>query len=204
MELDKFTKQVDDEILKITISEKFKDWAIRYLHEVRQNEAISHEETLLSKHKKLENVVAQIDSLLLRYTSPDNSEGQMMTNEEYIKHRSALLKEKTSLEKELNQVGKKIEEWLDFSERTFNFACYASMWFEKGDLDVKRAIFACLGSNLFLKFRILDITLQKPFKNIFVGLPKAGEELERLELFKMPQNSREFEKSVADFPIMSG
>ena len=204
LELDEFSKQVDKRILKISISEKFKDWAIRYLHEVRQNEAISHEETLLSKHKKLENVVAQIDNLLLKYTSPENSEGEIMTGEEYTRHRSALLKEKSALEAELSKVGKKFEEWLDLSERTFNFACYARMWFDKGDMDVKRTIFACIGSNLFLKLQIVDITLQKPFETIFEGLPEASAEFERLELFKMPQNSREFEKSVADFPIMSG
>ncbi|MCX6719819.1 MAG: recombinase zinc beta ribbon domain-containing protein, partial [Candidatus Staskawiczbacteria bacterium] len=204
VELSEFSRQVDAAILKISISEKFKDWALRYLHDVRKDEAISYEESISSKHKKLESVVSQIDNLLLKYTSPENGEGQIMTNEEYTRLRSTLLKEKNELETELNKTGKEIEEWLETSEKTFNFACYARMWFDKGNLDVKRAIFACLGSNLFLKFQNVDITLQKPFKRIFVGLPEAFEELDRLELFKMPQNSREFEKSVADFPIMSG
>ena len=204
VELSEFSRQVDEKISEISISEKFKDWAIRYLHEVNKNEAIAYEETLSAKHKKLENTVAQIDNLLLKYTSPENSNGEVMTSEEYTRLRSSLLKDKNGLETELNNTGKKIEEWLDLSERTFNFACYARMWFENGSLDVKRAIFACLSSNLFLKDKNVFIPLKKPFKRIFDGLPDADEEFSRLEPLKIPQNSREFVDFVSKFPIMSG
>lgn len=205
IELGEFTRQVDDAISKLTISEKFKDWAIRYLHDIRKNEAMANEETILAKHKRFEDIIKQVDGLLLKYTSPENSEGQFMTSEEYTRLRVVLLKEKNQLETELNDTGKKIEEWLDFSERTFNFARYARMWFANGDLDTKRAIFACLSSNLRLKGKNVSVfPLKKPFNMIFEGLPEAVEELSRFEPLEIPQNSREFEKFVSKFPIMSG
>jgi len=204
LELAEFTKQVDKAISKLTISEKFKSWAIKYLHEINKDEATANEETVSAKHRRLENIIKQLDIMLLEYTSPDNSDKQIMTSEEYSRLRSSLLKEKHGLETELNKTGKKIEEWLKLSERTFDFICYARIWFAKGDLDTKRAIFACLGSNLFLKDKNVSIQLKKPFKMMFEGLPKADEELSRLEPLKIPQNSREFGKFVAKFPIMSG
>ncbi|MCX6760452.1 MAG: recombinase family protein [Candidatus Nealsonbacteria bacterium] len=204
IELKNFSKQVDGIISKLTISEKFKDWAIRYLHEINKNEAMANEETVLAKHKRYEGIIKQTDGLLLKYTSPENSDGQIMTNEEYTRLRSSLLKEKNELETELNNTGKKIEEWLEFSEKTFNLARYARMWFANGDLDTKRAIFACLGSHLVLKDKKVSIQLKKPFDIIFEGLPNAGKELGRLEPLKIPKNRAKFEEFVSKFPIMSG
>jgi hypothetical protein len=204
IELKNFSKQVDDIVSKLTISEKFKDWAIKHLHEIRKDEARANEETVLAKHKRLENIIKQVDGLLLKYTSPENSDGQIMTNEEYTRLRSSLLKEKNELEMELNATGKKIEEWLEFSEKTFNFARYARMWFINGNLDAKRAIFACLGSHLFLKDKKVSIQLKKPFNIIFEGLNKAEAELSRLEPLKIPQNEAKFEEFVAEFPMLSG
>ena len=127
-----------------------------------------------------------------------------MTNAEYAKLRSSLLKEKNGIEIELADVGQKHEEWMEFSVKTFNFARYARIWFKNGDLDTKRTIFACIGSNLFLKDKTVGIQLKKPFNMIFEGLPGTSEELSRLEPLKIPQNSREFEKSTSKFPLMSG
>jgi len=204
LELGEFTKQVDKAISKLTISEKFKGWAIKYLHEINKDEATANEETVSAKHRRLESIIKQLDSMFLEYTSPDNSDKQMITNEEYSRLRLSLLKEKHGLEGELNSTGKQIDEWLELSERTFNFICYARIWFNKGDMDTKRAIFACLGSNLFLKDKNVSIQLKKPFKMMFEGLPKIDEELNRLEPLKIPQNSLEFGKFVLKFPIMSG
>jgi len=204
IELKDFTKQVDDVISKLTIPEKFKDWAIRCLHEVRKDEAKSGEQTVVAKHRRYENIIKQVDSLLLKYTSPENTENQLITEEEYTRLRSVLLKEKNELETELNATGDKIEEWLELSERTFNFARYARTWFAQGDLETKRAIFACLGSHLILKDKKVFIQLKKPFNIIFEGLPKAQVELERLEPLKINENKAKFGDFVSKFPILSG
>lgn len=204
IELKNFTKQVDEIVSKLTISEKFKDWAIRYLHEINKCEARANEEVVSAKHKRYESILKQTDNLLLKYTSPENSDEQIMTNDEYARLRSNLLKEKNELEAELENTGKRIEEWMEFSERTFNLARYGRMWFANGDLNTKRAIFACLGSHLFLKDRNVSIQLKKPFNMIFEGLSNASKELSRLEPLKIPENRAEFGKFVAKFPIMSG
>ena len=98
----------------------------------------------------------------------------------------------------------KIEEWLKFSKQTFDFVCYGRLHFESKNLDTQRSLFACLGSHLVLKDKKVLITLKKPFQIISDGLTKAKEELARLEPLKIPQNRAEFEKSTADFPLLSG
>src|SRR3989344_5648861 len=146
IELKDLNIKIDTLIKNLTISDKFKDWAIRYLHEIRENEAQSNETVLDNKQKQLLQITKQLDNLLLKYTSPENESGQFITDQEYQTLKTRLVKDKTGLESELKTHGKTIEEWVELSERTFNFARYAQMWFAKGNMDTKRAVFAALGS----------------------------------------------------------
>jgi len=204
VELKELTNQIDKTLKGISISEKFKDWAIEYLHEIRKEEAKANEDTIKLKQNRYESVVKQLDNLLLSYTSPENSHRELMSDQEYAGLRSRLLKEKHKLEAELKDEGEKIEEWLELSERTFNFACYARVWFKKGDMDTKRAIFGCLGSDLILKGQKVSLDLHKPLQIIFDGLPQAKEELLRLEPLENRTNKRKTEVFASEFPIMSG
>lgn len=204
IELKEFEKQIDEAISQITIPEKFRTWAIKHLHEVNQNEAKANEDSIESKNRRYERIIRQIDNLILTYASPNNATHEIMTEDEYMKLKNALLEEKRRIESELKSFGVEMEEWVELSEKTFNFARYSRIWFAKGDLDTKRAIFACLGSHLVLKDKKVQITLKKPFQLMVEGLSKARVELNRLEPVKMPQNSLEFSNIVAEFPLMSG
>jgi hypothetical protein len=80
-------------------------------------------------------------------------------------------------EGDLKAQGKALEDWLKLSERTFNFARYARIWFKQGDKDTKRAIFACLGSHPYLGGQNVSIEWCKSFSLIFEKLPQAEKEL---------------------------
>ncbi len=204
IEIKELSRQIDERLKNITISEKFQKWAIAYLHEIRKDEAVTQEKTLEAKQNQLARVVKSLDSLVLNYTSSANADRQFLTDQEYLTAKSGLLKEKAGLESELNVQGKKIEEWVELTERTFNFARYARTWFAQGDLDTKRAIFACIGSDLILKNREVSLTLNKPFKFIFDRLPAAEKELGRLEPLKFGSMKGRSEVFASKFPIVSG
>lgn len=177
VEINELTSQIDMVISGLTISDKFRDWAIKYLHEVRKNEATTNEQAFANKQKRLLQITKQIDALLLKYTASENADGQLISDSEYKALKHALTKEKTALESDVQVQGKEMEKWVELSERTFNFARYASLWFKNGDMETKRAIFSCLGSNLLLKERTMSIDLHKPFKLIFDNLDKVEREV---------------------------
>ncbi len=179
IELKDLDKQVQKILNQLTISEHFKEWAIKNLHEVRTNEAESHETILKSKHKELEKTVKQLDSLMLKYTSPENINGNLISDSELQDIKGPLLKKKTSLETELKTQSKEIEDWVVLTEKTFNFARYASIWFEKGSEDIRKAILGCLGSNLFVKDQKINIKLHPYFQTIF----ENKEELDVIESY---------------------
>lgn len=200
IELKELNRQIDAVLSRISISDKFKNWGIKYLHEVRKNEAQSYEVALSNKQKTLNQVMKQVDALLLKYTSPENSSGQLISDQEYQTLKSRLTKERADIESELNFHSKKMEEWVELSEKTFNFARYAQIWFAKGDMDTKRAIFACLGSDLLLKDQKVRITLRKPFQFIFDGLPQAEKELSKVRTSEKIDNKRQIASILAKCP----
>ncbi len=204
VELKNLNSQIDAILKGLTISEKFKNWAIKYLHEIRKEEARAQEESFVLKQRALKKITEQMDNLLLKYTSPENTEGILIADQEYQTLKSRLLKKKAALEDELKTQGRSIEEWVELSERTFNFARYARIWFAKGDTETKRAIFACLGSNLIIKDRKLALIMKKPFNFIFEGLPKAEQELIRLEPLEIGSNISNSKVFAQKFPILSG
>ena len=167
IEVKNLNLQIKEKLSDIKISEKFKDWAIKYLHEVRTTEAHSDRTVLISKHKELEEVTKSLQSLTLNFTSPSNQARGLISDEEYQSLKADMLKKKQSLEADLKVKGKQVEEWVELSERTFNFACYADIWFEKGDDNVRKAILSCLGSNLTLSGKKLNVSFY-PFIKAFI------------------------------------
>jgi DNA invertase Pin-like site-specific DNA recombinase/predicted metal-binding protein len=200
IELKEFNRQVDEVIAGINISEKFKGWAIKYLHEIRKDEAASQDVVLANKQKQLRAVVSQLESLLLRYTAPENANGTFISSEEYQSAKSGLVRQKAELENDLAAHGKKIEEWVELSERTFNFVRYARVWFAKGDLEARRAIFACLGSHLVLSGQKVAINLHPVFQTIVDNLPQAEKELGEVRTSLSGENKRKTAEVSAVYP----
>ncbi len=188
-------------ILKdIRISEEYKDWAIKHVHDVRKNEAESDSAAIKTKHKECEEVTQQLQSLTLNFTSPANKDRTLITDQEYQNLKSELLKRKGILETDLNVKNKAVEQWAELSEQTFDFACYGHIWYENGDEKTKRAILACLGSNLTISDKILKITYTSYFLSLIKAREGIGEEIERARTCKKPMLTKQNRLSV---PVLS-
>src|SRR5262249_4726867 len=96
-------------------------------------------------------------------TSPGNADGSLLSQDEYTRQRMELLKEKARLEEMLSDASHRADDWLAFSERTFEFASTARSRFAEGDAATKKGILFAVGSNLTLKDKKLLIEARKPF-----------------------------------------
>jgi hypothetical protein len=156
-------RQINDYLAKIQISEKFKDWALKYLREFHEMESRQIHETSQSRRKTHDDCLVKIDNLVRLKTSAANRDGSQLSDEEYSRQRLALMKEKAGLEESLQDVGQQIETCLQRSEKAFEFACAARQQFANGDFETKKEIVSTIGSNLTLKDKILIIEARKPF-----------------------------------------
>jgi DNA invertase Pin-like site-specific DNA recombinase len=173
--------QIDQQLARLQISKKFKDWAIKYLHELHEKETAARNDILQSQQKAYKECVRRIDNMVKLKTSPANSDGSLLSDEEYGRQRVELLKEKSTLEELLKDTGHRVEQWLKLSEQTFEFACTARSRFASGDPKTKKEILSTIGSNLILKDKKLIIEASKPFFILEKSLSDDGHETEPIE-----------------------
>ncbi len=197
-------RQIEGYLSRIQISERFKDWALKYLHELHEKESVSHNDIIQAQQNAYRECVRRIDNLVKLKTSPDNADGSLLSDEEYGRQRVELLKEKSALEELLRDAGHRVEQWVKLSERTFEFACTARDRFSKGDVKTKKEILLAIGSNLTLKDKILCIEAKKPFLILEKSLSGEEQENEPIEPENVGSLQRQKEASASLSPRLLG
>ena len=85
------------------------------------------------------------------------------------------------MDEKLRDTEDRASKWLELSEQTFKFACYAKTWFETGNIDEKRHILTALGSHQVLFNGKLTIDLEKPLMILSPNAEPIREDCKRLE-----------------------
>ncbi len=178
IEIKKLEGMIDNELKKFEIPEEFATWAIKYLHEVTSDTEKTQSDHAKYLQKQLEDCLRQIQNLLNLKTRPDNADGSLLSENEYISKRKELLEQKESLSQQILKIDQEVNKWVTLTEDTFKFACYARYWLAKGDIKTKNFILSKLGYNLTLKDRNLLFDQPKPFFLI----QKGKEEVQKLAL----------------------
>ena len=161
-----FEKQLDRLLSKVQISERFKNWAVKYLHEMNEKEIDDRNAIIDSLQSAYKDCLTRIDNLVKLYTSPKNTNEELLSSEEFKSQKEPLLKEKQGLEERLKDTGERVSKWVELSEKTFNFACYARHWLKYGDTEKKREVLYGIGSNLILLNKTLRVDLEDPLEYI--------------------------------------
>jgi hypothetical protein len=181
-------KQISEHLARISISKEFKDWAIKYLHELHEKERVLRNDIVQAQQKAYQECLGQIDGLVNLKTSSGNKDGSLLSDMEYAQRRGRLMKEKAALEELLNNAGHRVEQQLKLSEQTFEFACTAQERFAKGDPKTKKEILTTIGSNLILMDKKLLIEARKMYFHLEKALSPANPVISPIEpvIIKVP------------------
>ncbi|MCL4366710.1 recombinase family protein [Patescibacteria group bacterium] len=164
--LEKMEAQIEGLLSRIQISERFKNWAIKYLNELNVIETEDRDVILKSQQEAYDDVVKRIDNLIKLKISPQNTDGSLLSDDDFKRQKEDLMKEKSTLQEKLGDTDNRINKWVELSEKTFNFACHARYWFANGDTETKKQILMGIGSNLTLKDKTVLVDLEKPLQFI--------------------------------------
>lgn len=122
----------------------------------RQKEQSSASGVKQSVEKALQACQRNLDNLTrLRYRD-------LITDEEFIRQRSELDREREKLKQRLEQL--RSEKWIEPSRRLFQFSNRAKFWLLHGTIAEKRLIVSTVGSNPRLTDKKLNIDAKKPFR----------------------------------------
>jgi site-specific DNA recombinase len=197
-------RQVDRFLSRIQISERFQQWALGYLRELHNRERKSRNHIIETQQKTHRDCLERINNLVRLKTSPLNTDGSQLSDEEYGRQRAQLLKEKASLEVFLQDTEHQTEHELNLSENAFEFARRARIMFIRGDAQAKKEVLMAIGSDLILKDKILLIRAKKPFFILEMSLPRCEHEGESIEPENPGQNQGQKAPTESSRPSVCG
>ena len=176
--LKELEEQIDIELERYTILPEFQKWALEIINRNNDNEIEDRTKIYETQHKSLTETQKELDNLTkMRYRD-------LIDDDTFIKERDGLKEKITKIKGNLRNTENRAEKWLELTEKTFNFACYARKEFILGNLKKKREIFSALGCNFSIKDRKLYITPNEWFVPIEKAYPALEAEFNRLELDK--------------------
>ena len=150
--LEDIEKQIDEELKKYTILPEFRDMALEILHRNNKIEVKDRNQIYRNCQKRRDSIQSQLDKLVDLLTR------NLLEEDEYIEQSNRLKKERMTIDDQLRNTESRSDEWMELTEKAFDFATYARIRFQNGDLMTKRDILMTLGGNLTLKDNKLSIT----------------------------------------------
>ncbi len=178
---------IEKEIEKYTILPEFLEWALEALNKKNDTEIEDRTKIYEMQHKTLIQTQKELDELTkMRYR-------QLIDDETFIKERNELQTRITQLKGKLRETETRAEQWLELTEKTFNFATFARKAFITGGLELKKEILLALGKTPIIKDKKLYIEPSEWLQPIKNGYPALEAGYLRLEPAKMPINKAKTE-----------
>ena len=189
----KLEGQFTDELAHLELMPEFAELALEALEEVKKKDDSVNKNSYEALQKALEGVNKRINNLVSLKISPGNSDGSLLSDEEFGERKHTLLIEKEKLMKQISQTDPENTEWAEIAKESFNFGLLAALRFEKGGNDDRKVIFKTIGSNPTLLSKKLRYNLKYLFFKYDEGIKKTKEEIGPLEPEKVLSNQPNIE-----------
>lgn len=144
--------EIEAGLAKYTILPEFRDIALEVLRRDNKVEVKARTSIYEAQQKSRKEIQERLDKLI------DMRTRDLLNDEEYIEQRNRLKLEIAKIDDLLRGTEQRADDWLELTEKAFDFATYAKVKFANGTLDIKRDILRTLGTNLTLKDGHLSIT----------------------------------------------
>ncbi len=182
---------IEKDIDRLTILPEFLNWALEDLNKKNDVEIEDRSKIYEMQHQNLVKAQNELDELTkMRYR-------QLIDDETFIKEKDELTNKISQMKTSLRGTEARAENWLELTEKTFNFATYAHKAFLKAKLEkrleLKREILSGLGKIITITDKKLSIELNDWFIPIENDYKALEQEYLRLELDKTPINKAKTE-----------
>jgi len=175
-------QQVDQELQRFEIDPDFKDWAINHLGELNDQESQQDELATKRNTDNYESLKSKLRRMTAHRFTDNFDQSSTEEKEAYEAELETLKAEIEAVKGSMQDTDEKQYDWLELSRKTFEFACYARYWFEKGDVKTKSQILQLLGQNLKLHNKKVLVDED----NLWWLIEKTKEETDLLEISLEP------------------
>ena len=147
----KLKKMMKAEMDQYTILPQFQQWAIEMLNKNNDSEIKQRTDIYKMQMQAVHTTQTEIDNLTkMRFRD-------LIDDEEYKRQKKELVEKRDKLKEMLDDTEKRAENWLELTEKTFDFITYSAHHYDNGSFEEKRTILSGFGSNFFIKDKKLQM-----------------------------------------------
>lgn len=184
--------QIEVMLKCVYISPSFRDWAFEILSSSKEQREVEREEKVERHKTAIRSIDTKLDNLLRMKIGEMNSDGILLSDEEYKKEKTSLLTEKNRVESGLESTMKD-ESPIDLLPKVFDIASKARAAFESGDSKTRKAILRSIFKGFTLKGTLIEPIFKLPFEILADGLKQNplldDKRFEPTESFKAKEES---------------
>lgn len=161
---DRLEDQMEEILSKYVMPEAFAKWSLGVLRKNSEKETKQQNQILTQLRRKQTEIDTKVSQLLNLKISPNNLNGDLISDEEYLVRKKELVKEKQQLQENLLATEQGALNWLEQCEDFFDFAVNCKRKWINGQQEDRKLIFTTIfGSNTVLKDGILLTLAKRPF-----------------------------------------
>lgn len=166
---DALREQVVAFLRRIQIPGPYLKWVFERLDRLRAEENGLTLTMSGSAQREVSNVERRLENLLSMKISPENVDGSLLSDAEYVAQKNRLTEERSRLKERIDRAGTIEAEVNKLTIETFEFAAHGPDWFTNGSRERQRGIVSALGSNHRITNGKLQFDWAKPLVVLEVG-----------------------------------
>lgn len=174
-------QQVHNFLGTIKISEKFINWASKWLKETELQDRSVRENTFTALRTEHAQIELQLNTLTDKWLAAK------LEDSEYQGHKTRYMQRLQVLDEQLSQADEDWSKWTDYTIKIMDFARTAQDRWQVGSIEDKKTILTVIGSNLVLTKEKLVVTPKSPFMAIKKNLEATISENQGSNAQSMPK-----------------
>ena len=158
-------EQVRKKVVDFALPEDLKDWGLKYIETLHDQEQGERTQIVHEKRKHLEQCNARLENLLKLKTAPENVNGALISDEEYLRQREELLGQKNHLSKDADDFEANLTRKVRVTKNLLEFVAAIDSS-EIPEISRAREVLRALGSNHVLINKNLVVKPEFPFSEL--------------------------------------
>ncbi len=146
---------------ELKLKKRFQDWAFEALEEEIDKDISVNKDSFEALQGALDGVNRRMDNLIALKISSENSDGTLLSNEEFADRKRGLMTEKEDISQKITKLDPNNSEWGQLAKDSFKLGQIAAKKFENGFQIDKKIIFKTIGSNQILLDQNLMFQLRR-------------------------------------------
>ncbi len=174
-------KQFERILSGLRIPQSFLDFAFKKLRTVHVHEAQYTDAQRRKFQGQLNGCQQRLDGLLQLKISPNNADGSMLSDDEYIAQKKTIREEFEMVEKQLKTVQQQGLNWIDDCEHFFSFTQRLATKFQHTTIEDKKALLHLVCSNMRLTDQEVAADYREPYASLAGFAVARVSEISRFE-----------------------